>query len=283
MKIKKRIIALLCAVMTLSAPMSSMAKSSGYGPGSGSWIWEDVGWWFQNGDGSYPQNEWKQIGSTWYYFDQEGYMKTGLLEDDGKVYYLNEDGAMVKETAIEINGVQYEFGADGAAAISFPYKSPTVVLPDDQKTDIMRANDAIADGILGRIINAGMSESQKATAIYNWIRSNMRYAVTRSSRDWHQEAYNGFQRRRGDCYVYYSVANQLLTRAGISTIEVIRSSDNEHYWNLVYVDGNWRHFDTTPRIEGGVFCLLTDAQITAYSNAHGWSHYFDPSLYPPAQ
>ena len=63
-------------------------------------------------------------------------------------------------------------------------------------------------------------------------------------------------------------------------MEVIRATDNDHWWNLVYVDGEWLHFDTTPRRLGGDFCLLTTAQLLAYSNTHGNSHGFDPSQYP---
>ena len=65
------------------------------------------------------------------------------------------------------------------------------------------------------------------------------------------------------------------------SIEVIRYTDNDHYWNLTQCDGQWYHFDTTPRSWGGSFCLLTDAEMLAYSHAHGGCFEFDRSLYPP--
>lgn len=94
-------------------------------------------------------------------------------------------------------------------------------------------------------------------------------------------AYEGLLRRRGDCFTYYAVSVELLSRVGIPSIQVIRSTDNNHDWNLVAVDGNLYHFDATPRSSGVEFSLLTDSQILAYSAIHGGSHQFDRNLYPP--
>ena len=140
--------------------------------------------------------------------------------------------------------------------------------------------DAVCDGILAQITNSSMGERQKAEAIYRWVRGNLRYSGHSSTRDWVTEAYQGFRRRHGDCYTYFSVSQALLTRAGLPSIEVIRSTDNDHYWNMTRVDGTWYHFDTTPRKGGGEFFLLTDQELAAYSSAHNDSHDFDPSLYP---
>ena len=125
-----------------------------------------------------------------------------------------------------------------------------------------------------------MSERQKAEAIYAWVRGNFRYAGHSASRDWPSEAYRSLRSHHGDCFSFYSAANALLSRAGIPSIEVIRSTDADHYWNLVRVDGNWYHFDTTPRSVGGYYCLWTDAQMNAFSNRHKGCFHFDASLYP---
>jgi hypothetical protein len=46
---------------------------------------------------------------------------------------------------------------------------------------------------------------------------------------------------------------------------------------MVYIESEdaFYHFDTCPRSLGGRFCLLTDAQLTQYSNTHGHSHIWD--------
>lgn len=140
----------------------------------------------------------------------------------------------------------------------------------------------MADAVLAGIVNDSMTQRQKAEAVYAWIRGSFRYSGHSATRDWVQEAYQGIRRRHGDCYTYFAVSQELLTRCGIPCIEVIRYTDNDHYWNLVQLeDGSWYHFDTTPRRAGGYFCLWTDAQMLDYSARHGNSFAFDRSLYPP--
>ena len=39
-----------------------------------SWKQDNIGWWYQNADGSYPTNTWKEISGAWYYFEGNGYM-----------------------------------------------------------------------------------------------------------------------------------------------------------------------------------------------------------------
>lgn len=75
--------------------------SGGSSGGSGSvwvlpgrWKQDAKGWWYEEADGSYPVQTWKAIRSNgedvWYYFDEQGYMKTGWFTDtDGYVYYLD--------------------------------------------------------------------------------------------------------------------------------------------------------------------------------------------------
>lgn len=245
------------------------------------WIQYDAGWKYRESNGLYPSGCWKKINDQWYYFDENAYRKTGWITVEGVRYLLGDDGVMVHDTTLVENGMEYTFDSTGAATAVFHYKSPTEILPEDQKTELMHSVDAMADQILAGIIHDGMSETQKARAIYYWVRGHLTYSGSGSLGDWTQAAYEGLRRRRGHCYTYYATSLALLSRAGIPSIEVIRSSDNNHWWNLVYVDGAWYHFDTTPRAAGGDFCLLTTGQLMAYSNRHNGSHTFDQSLYPP--
>lgn len=270
------------------------------------WLKDDRGWYYRNYSQSYAVG-WKRIDGEWYYFDEEGYMKTGLVDVGGVLYYLEDSGVMVHDDSRTVNGVTYAFDSSGGAHVGaeaaaqaaaaasassrsgadvingdWPYKPITPVLPDDQKSEFQRSVDAMADTILAGIVNDSMTQRQKAEAIYAWVRGSFSYSGHSATRDWVQEAYQGMRRRHGDCYTYFAVSQELLTRCGIPCIEVIRSTDNDHYWNLVQLeDGNWYHFDTTPRRAGGYFCLWTDGQMLSYSASHGGSFAFDQSLYPP--
>lgn len=281
-KTRKMIVAL--AVFILLGSMTAYAQELGPGV-TGKWYQseENGKWYYLNPDGTYPVSQWKEIKNLWYYFDNEGYMKTGWIDVDGKRYWADESGAMAENTQITIEGREYTFGEDGACIDL--YKAPTVIPPENEKSEMHHTVDAMADQILARITNDSMSKTEKARAIYSWVRANIRYVSNSQKGDWVAAAYDGFRKKSGDCYTYYAVSLALLNRVDIPSIEVIRL-DGTHWWNLVNCGEGWYHFDTCPRSAGGTFCLLTDAQLLDYSNRHitrsypYGTHGFDNRLYP---
>lgn len=57
---------------------------------AGTWVQDDIGWWFKRVDGTYPISQWLMNGGSWYRFDEKGYMMTGWFTDaSGKKFYLN--------------------------------------------------------------------------------------------------------------------------------------------------------------------------------------------------
>lgn len=71
-----------------------------------SWQQNDIGWWWQEDDFSYPVNTWKSINGKWYFFNENGYMlEQGWYWINGKCYYMYESGAMASDTWIGENYV----------------------------------------------------------------------------------------------------------------------------------------------------------------------------------
>jgi hypothetical protein len=141
--------------------------------------------------------------------------------------------------------------------------------------------DSMADSILSKITRSSWSDTKKARAIYNYTRGHIAYTGYSDKSSWEREAINGIRYGKGDCFTYYAVARALLTRAGIPNIQVTRvKGHGHHWWNMVYVQGGFYHFDCTPRTAGGKFCLLTDSQLSAYSRGHGNSHIWAYSKKP---
>ncbi len=139
----------------------------------------------------------------------------------------------------------------------------------------------IANDILAQITTEDMSDYDKASAIYDWVRSHIAY-VNSSSEAWTDAAYEGMVQGRGDCWAYTSASTALLTAAGIKNM-VIRKipSDTTHAWNLVDLGEGWYHFDTTPRASHNErFFMWTDAQLMEYSNNYGQTHNYDHDQYP---
>lgn len=102
---KKLAIAGAAAILTAGISMTSFA---------GEWKIDQVGWWYQNDDGSYAKDGWAKIDNVWYWFDETGYMETGWIYDAGNYYYLVESGGMAAGTDVVVDGYLYRFASDGA-------------------------------------------------------------------------------------------------------------------------------------------------------------------------
>ena len=101
---------LAIALLTFAPGIVSMAPQSA---GSGEWKKNNIGWWYENTDGSYSQNSWQKINNVWYYFNGSGYMQTGWIKLYNIWYYLRTDGAM-HTGWIQLSGKWYYLDSSGA-------------------------------------------------------------------------------------------------------------------------------------------------------------------------
>lgn len=57
---------------------------------------EDGRWWYQETDGSYPQQNWLWYNGAWYFFDKNGFMMTdAYVKWSGVTYYVDNEGRMI--------------------------------------------------------------------------------------------------------------------------------------------------------------------------------------------
>lgn len=143
------------------------------------------------------------------------------------------------------------------------------------------AAESAADQVLRSITRDNWSDTKKARAIYKYVRQHLSYVQNSSHVHWQKAGLRALRYQSGDCYTYYALSRLLLTRAGIPNVMIKRyptPGGQRHFWNLVYVQGGWYHFDTTPRRRKESFCLWTDAQLHQYSS--GYTFRFKESLYP---
>lgn len=162
----------------------------------------------------------------------------------------------------------------------------TVYVTVEEKPDDNKYSEATvkrrAAKIVDEIITPGMSETEKCVAIYKYVRNHMGYKESKDMDDVNKAAFIAMTDGIGDCYIYYSLTKVILDAAGLENqmVYIERANGTHHYWCLVHISSGWYHFDTVPRKAGGDFCLLTDAEILAYSKKHSSSHAFDQSKYP---
>ncbi len=159
-----------------------------------------------------------------------------------------------------------------------------------EKPDAYEEPDVIyqkADELLKKIVSDDMTDEAKVKAIYAHMRANYGYSSHSDKTDWLQGAHVMMKNGSGDCFNYFALTKLLLERLDIPNIDVRKvknhEGDSSHFWSLVSVDGGetYYHLDTTPRVgSGDDFCLVTDAFLDAYSDAHKKCHNRDKSLYP---
>ena len=142
------------------------------------------------------------------------------------------------------------------------------------------------DDLLKDIVTDDMTKREQVVAIYDWMYDHLWYSDSSDKSDYLQGAYVMMQNRSGDCFNYFALSKLMFDRLGIDNIDVRKvknyEGDADHFWSLVSLDGGetWYHFDATPRIGGGDFCLITDKALDEYSVNHKNSHNRDKSLYP---
>ncbi|MDE5965323.1 MAG: hypothetical protein K2G89_00610, partial [Lachnospiraceae bacterium] len=216
-----------------------------------------------------------QVFMTVYAGEAFDYTKYVSVEDDrdAACEFAVDDSRVdwAKEGVYKV----YFTAEDAAGNQAKTYAKVNVRLPETEL-------DSMAKKVLSGIIKNSWSDTEKAEAIYKYIRKNYSYVDHSDKTSWTKSADYGLRYQSGDCYTYYAAARILLTRAGIPNIMIkkIDGGSSKHFWNLVYVKGGWYHYDTTPRKNQAYFCLLTDSQILSYSVKNNNCHKFDGSLYP---
>ncbi len=193
-----------------------------------------------------------------------------------------------EEITLEIDTSAVNLGEAGVYPIVYTAKdragnigSVTVNLTVQARQYTLEEMNVLVDRALAKIITPEMSDRDKAWAIFTYVKGHIAYISHGEKGDWIKAAYNGLALGKGDCYTYACTAKAMLTRAGITNMDIVKiPSRTEHYWNLVDVGDGWYHFDTTPRKDGPNIFLWTEAELMDYSARHGNAFNYDHSLYP---
>ena len=135
--------------------------------------------------------------------------------------------------------------------------------------DIVRLNEMV-DQKLAELIQPGMSEIEKAFAIFRFVRLNIPWNRGRTEHDPVAQAIRGMEGNVGDCYTHAVTCQILLEHAGFVVALVEKNSDTGmHFWLMVYINGAWYHMDPSNiYIHNYVAFLSTDAQLQEYARKY---------------
>lgn len=95
----------------LAAAFSIFLGMEAYG---GQFIKDETGLWYQNADGTWPVGWFQSDTGSWYYFDENGYARTGWYEENGIRYYLGiTDGRLYTDCTSYLEDGWYSFDGEG--------------------------------------------------------------------------------------------------------------------------------------------------------------------------
>lgn len=85
---------------------------------SPSWQKDSQGWSFKDNNGNSLYNQLKKIDDSWYYFDEQGYAKTGWKKVNGSWYYFDPASNQARTGLQKIDNQWYYFNPTTAEAVT---------------------------------------------------------------------------------------------------------------------------------------------------------------------
>jgi hypothetical protein len=162
------------------------------------------------------------------------------------------------------HSMKYEYDGISTATFNISY------LESKAQSDYVSEQ---AKTIVGSITHDGMNDFEKEKAVHDYVVSHLAYDQSLIE----HTAYGGLTKGTTVCQGYALLTYRLLTEASIPNKIVEGQAGGQlHTWNLVKLDGNWYHLDTTwddpvPDVKGRLiynYFNLTDAQM---QHDHTWT------------
>lgn len=117
--------------------------------------------------------------------------------------------------------------------------------------------------------------SSNAETIRDYVRKNIKYNTNSGGSD---PIWYGLTNKVGNCIVHAYVFDALLKNKGYST-KIIWTTDKTHYWNMVYLNGSWKHMDATPGSRHSKISIMSDEERHSTLQGRDWNR----SLWPEAK
>lgn len=145
---------------------------------------------------------------------------------------------------------------------------------------------AKADEFIAKATSGVSGTANKILAIKNYLRSNIKYSHRYNASNTgsvNAAAMKAFTAYEGDCYIHAAAAQVMFTRLGVKSI-IVNALDYSHYWNMVYINGGWKHVDPTPGWAYADVGFMNDAKrLETLRRINGYEYRdWDRSKFPVA-
>lgn len=130
--------------------------------------------------------------------------------------------------------------------------TPTQANDASTKSGRLQLATAEARRVVSQIITPGMSDYQKASAIFNYLHRNVSLQTNQSNEayktNYGNEAYAALIMKKAACSGFCKAVTLMCNAAGLQS-KHINANQWAHQWNTVYIDGEWIVLDA----QGGIF------------------------------
>lgn len=145
---------------------------------------------------------------------------------------------------------------------------------------------AKADEFIAKATSGVSGTANKILAIKNYLRNNIKYSHRYNASNTgsvNAAAMKAFTAYEGDCYIHAAAAQVMFTRLGVKSI-IVNALDYSHYWNMVYINGGWKHVDPTPGWAYADVGFMNDAKrLETLRRINGYEYRdWDRSKFPVA-
>ena len=216
--------------------------------------------------------------------------------DSDYANYINDintltayNGAEFKKVISTLNNFVHPYNSSNNVKISYggDYKIGITINRAYTQDEINEINNKV-DKILSENINNNMPPKEKIKAIHDYIIDHTEYDKLKyenKNNDTYKSntAYGVLIEGYGTCNGYADAMEIFLDKMNIINYKI---SNEEHIWNLVYLDGKWYHLDLTwddpisdININRDTYFLISTKTLEKINDG---THTFDKNIYSEA-
>lgn len=206
------------------------------------------------------------------------------------IFYTSNNGTNFKEIVSTLNNFVHPYNSSNNIKIMYGdnYKIGININKAYSDKEIDEIN-AVVDDIIKHNITNSMPTREKIRVIHDYIIDNAEYDKlkyeNRSDNTYKSNtAYGVLIEGYGTCNGYADAMAIFLNKLNVINYKI---SNDEHIWNLVYLDGKWYHLDLTwddpisdVNVSRDTYFLIDTKTLEKINDG---THYFDKNIYSEAK
>lgn len=248
-----------------------------------------------NYTGTGIKNNEELIGFIYYTLNSGSTYVERYIDDDYTNYNSDiafltmNDGKGFKDTVSILNNFVHPYNSSNNIKISYggDYKIGITINRAYSEDDIAKIN-AVVDRVINEKITNSMPIKEKIRVIHDYIIDNteydkLKYDNKNDNTYKSNTAYGVLIQGYGTCNGYADTMAIFLNKLNVINYKI---SNDEHIWNLVYLDGKWYHLDLTwddpisdINVNRDTYFLITTETLEKINDG---THNFDKNIYSEA-